>query len=74
MKLSIRTRLGLETHTGNLLLNRLALWTRRVNIHTEVEANHLSSDSRLRPDLLLTMKSGMRTVDVAVVHPDTNKS
>jgi hypothetical protein len=107
IKLSIRTRLGLETYTGNtnlqcvcgkvdafksdpyhaftcnttrsrgniarhnLLLSRLALWTRRVNIHTEIEANHLSSDSRLRPDLLLTMKSGMRIVDVAVVHPLT---
>src|SRR4051812_6015201 len=91
MRLSIRTRLGLETHTGNtdlqcvcgkvdafrhdihhaltsvetrsrlnisrhnLILNRLAVWTRRVNNDTEVEVSHLSSNSRLRPDLLLTM-------------------
>ena len=107
MKLSIRTRLGLETHTGNsalqcvcskvnafqhdphhaftciitrskaniarhnLILHRLALWTRRANITTEIEASHLSSNNRLRPDLVLTMKSGMKIIDVAVVHPFT---
>ncbi|MGH2639065.1 MAG: hypothetical protein ACRDF4_07275, partial [Rhabdochlamydiaceae bacterium] len=64
-----RSRGNIARH--NLLLHRLAVWTRRVNIHTEVEPNHLSSENRLRPDLLLTLKSGMRIIDVAVVHPLT---
>src|SRR4029077_12620696 len=107
MQLSIRTRLGLETHPGSaglqcvcskenafqldahhaftcastrgkatiqrhdLILYRMAVWTRRAGIPTSIEPNHLSKDKRLRPDIILNMTSGMRIVDVTAVHPLT---
>ena len=52
----------------NLLLNSIATWTKRAGILTEIEVSQLSSDGRLRPDIVLSNGSEMRIVDVTVVH------
>jgi hypothetical protein len=52
----------------NLLLNSIATWTKRAGILTEVEVSQLCSDGRLRPDIVLSIGSEMRIVDVTVVH------
>jgi len=51
------------------VLARLATWARRAGLFTEVEVIHLSSDSRLRPDIVITHGSTMLIVDVTIVDP-----
>jgi hypothetical protein len=53
----------------NLLLKHLATWTRRAGLFTEVEVDQLSSDDRLRPDMVITNGSEMRIIDVTIVDP-----
>jgi hypothetical protein len=52
----------------NLLLNSIATWASRAGILTEVEAGQLSSDARLRPDIVLSIGSAMHIVDATIVH------
>jgi reverse transcriptase-like protein len=53
----------------NLLLHRIAVWTRRAGLYTELEVSHLSSDSRLRPDLVVMNGSETLIIDATVVNP-----
>jgi len=51
----------------------MAVWTRRAGLFTELEVSHLSSDSRLRPDLVVMNGSETLIIDATVVNP-LNKS
>ena len=53
----------------NLLLARLATWARRAGLFVEIEVTYLSSDSKQRPDIVITHGSTMLIIDVTIVDP-----